>query len=178
MIIDVSFISQWNDLDKIENFDELFRKTQSLVNIGLIPENTMTYKFLYFFEVPLAIALRLYYLKAKESDGEMQTYCYNKLIQIYNKPQFKNLRIYYTKEFEEAKPHYIKWYKPPLDILYGEEKAKEVKNKIAESMSNLDEDVIANRNKSISEYAKKRPKSHNENISKALKQRSRRKSTN
>ena len=60
MIIDVSFISQWNDLDKIENFDELFRKTQSLVNIGLIPENTMTYKFLYFFEVPLAIALRLY----------------------------------------------------------------------------------------------------------------------
>ena len=100
MIIDVSFISQWNDLDKIENFDELFRKTQSLINIGLIPKNTMTYKFLYFFEVPLAIALRLYYLKAKESDGEMQTYCYNKLIQIYNKPQFKSLRIYYTKEFE------------------------------------------------------------------------------
>src|SRR5574344_1551104 len=167
MIIDVSFISQWNDLDKIENFDELFRKTQSLINIGLIPENTMTYKFLYFFEVPLAIALRLYYLKAKESNGEMQTYCYNKLFQIY-----------YTKEFEEAKPHYIKWYKPPLDILYGEEKAKEVRNKIAESMSHLDEDVIANRNKSISEYAKKRPKSHNENISKALKQRSRRNSTN
>ena len=55
---------------------------------------------------------------------------------------------------------------------------EEVKNKIAESMSHLDEDVIANRNKSISEYAKKRPKSHNENISKALKQRSRRNSTN
>ena len=45
-------------------------------------------------------------------------------------------------------------------------------------MSHLDEDIIANRNKSISEYAKKRPKSHNENISKALKQRSRRNSTN
>ena len=100
------------------------------------------------------------------------------LIKFSIKPQFKNLRIYYTKEFEEAKPHYIKWYKPPLDILYGEEKAKEVRNKIAESMSNLDEDVIANRNKSISEYAKKRPKSHNENISKALKQRSRRNPTN
>ena len=176
MIIDVSFISQWNDLDKIENFDELFRKTQSLVNIGLIPENTMTYKFLYFFEVPLAIALRLYYLKAKESNGEMQIYCYNKLIQIYNKPQFKSLRIYYTKEFEEAKPHYIKWY----EVLHLFEViiSKEVRNKIAESMSHLDEDVIANRNKSISEYAKKRPKSHNENISKALKQRSRRNSTN
>jgi hypothetical protein len=171
MIIDVSFITQWNELDKIENFEELFKKTQSLLNIGLIPEGTIVYKFLYFFEVPLAVALRLYYLKARESDGEMQTYCYNKLIQIYNKPQFKSLRIYYTKEFEEAKPHYIKWYKPPLDILYGEEKAKEVKNKIAKSMSNLDAEVIANRNKSISNYAKNRPKSHNENISKALKSR-------
>ena len=171
MIIDVSFITQWNELDKIENFEELFKKTQSLLNIGLIPEGTIVYKFLYFFEVPLAVALRLYYLKARESDGEMQTYCYNKLIQIYNKPQFKSLRIYYTKEFEEAKPYYIKWYKPPLDILYGEEKAKEVKNKIAKSMSNLDAEVIANRNKSISNYAKNRPKSHNENISKALKSR-------
>lgn len=171
MIIDVSFITQWNELDKIENFEELFKKTQSLLNIGLIPEGTVVYKFLYFFEVPLAVALRLYYLKARESSGEMQTYCYNKLIQIYNKPQFKSLRIYYTKEFEEAKPHYIKWYKPPLDILYGEEKAKEVKSKIAKSMSNLDAEVIANRNKSISNYARNRPKSHNENISKALKSR-------
>ncbi|MCF0126207.1 MAG: hypothetical protein HUJ68_10735 [Clostridia bacterium] len=178
MIIDVSFISQWNDLDKIEKFDELFKKTQSLINIGLIPENTAVYKFLYFFEAPLSIVLKLYYLKALESEGEMRTYCFNKVVQIYNKPQFKSLRIYYNKEFEEAKKYYIKWYKPPLDILYGEEKAKEVKNKIAKSMSNLDEETITNRNKSISNYAKNRPESHNKHISEALKLKSQSNHTN
>lgn len=156
MIYDVCFIADWFWFEKNDNLQEVLECIKSSNKSWPLIDGY------YYYEVSDSLKMPLYYvfktaiLHARdEADEAVKKYWYNKALRTYDKKVFVQFRQRFQREYQEALPYYQKWYKPPLDLLYGKEKAAEVRSKISAAMKNIDSGVIAKRNAAISEGMKR-----------------------
>jgi len=186
MITDTSFITECWHAEKIDNYKDLMdymkqfkKETWERMNI-MIEKHHITPAFeckdLDQEEeiwLPVGIHFRAHLLRARDYVSEsmnMEPYIdyaignYTEAFCILR--PHKRLQNIFYKEFTEAEECYEKFFKPATyEAAFGKRKATLIKRKIAKAMSNLDPIIIAKRNKSISKYAKTRPESHNQAIS-------------
>lgn len=136
------------------NLDEKFFKKLNIYYEKYITANKVLY-------VPVTIHFLLHYYYGKENNNISSLH---KAYKIFTQDFAVGVRGYYHDKFMECKK-YENYKIIKYEEKYGPERAKLVKQRISFSMSNLDKDIINKRNKSIEKYAKKRPKSHNNAIS-------------
>lgn len=168
MLVDLSIFENWNLLYNIEGYTKLKESFYFTVINDPLPDGVFTCTFSdagYSIEVPISICFLLNYWKAKDSnDEELKKFFFNNALRVSKKKEFAQLKQKFENKIEECKKYYIRWYKAPYSILYGEQKSEQIRKKISKSMSKLAKEIIKKRNSSIKKYAEKRPKSHNEAI--------------
>jgi hypothetical protein len=165
MIIDTSYLEPLYQAEHKTTYEELFNylvelnfDEQFYKKLGIYYEE-YTYKYGSFY-VPIIVHFLLYYLYAKDYKHRTS---YIKAHAILNRSISDSVRGFYYKEFKKCE-EYIKPSRT-YEEKYGEIKAQQIKEKLSHSMSNLNDDILEKRNKSISRYASQRPESHNQKIS-------------
>jgi hypothetical protein len=156
MIVDVSFVGIWDYVEKSESSAELLERLDEAWKEFPLGENVYTVNF-NGKKMPMIIYALFLLLKGRESEkAELKKYYYNKFIRAFNDRKFKNFRKYYSKEYEEAGEWYEKGFKPSYEIMYGEEKAADLKKRISSSMKKIDKEIINKRNESIKKAFKEK----------------------
>jgi len=195
-IIDTSYIEEFYQAEKIKFYVELMNYMKKFTKETYVKWNILVqlHHIIPSFEcddldketeiwLPVLIHFKAHILRAREwyanwysnfrtnNTGDIDSY--NKYMGNYTEAycilkRFPELQGIFWNDWKEAEEHYQKWYKPKTyEAAFGKKKAAKIKKKISIAMSNLDPEVIEQRNKKITEYAASRPKSHNDAISKA-----------
>lgn len=154
MIVDISFFNFWHEIESINEYNKFLNAIFiALEHIPLPPDvYTINYKNRSIsIDIPINYYFKLCFLRAQSSTiEEERIYYFSKAVSTFEKPKFKKFRQKYSSFYEMAKPYYVKGYKPPYRILYGDEIANDMKNNLKEKMSSLPDDIIKKRNAKIS----------------------------
>jgi hypothetical protein len=149
MIIDTSFFSELYYAESIKSYNELMAYMAQFMSDFYEKNNIYTEKHYYNnneLNLPASIHFLAHILLARESANKVQDY--SSAIQIANKS--KMLKKLFQKEIKEARQYYRKCSHQSYENQNGPIGAQKRKQKLSKSMSNLSEDFIKNRNRSIS----------------------------
>jgi hypothetical protein len=180
MLFDTSFFQEFYHAEQIQHYSELMtymkRFThQDYVKLSILDEiHSDPPAFerdddVERFSMPILLHIWAHILRARESKPDTKIGNYSEALQIINRAKKMGAPAGLMSKWEnEARQYAKKWFKASTLVQqFGHEKAEEIKRKISESMSDLEESIIKKRNKSIKKYASKRPASHNEAIARA-----------
>ena len=180
MIIDVSFYPTFYNAEKIDNYKDLMTEMTQVdpdiytkLNIytekhHLIPSFEVISGSLEF-DLPVSLHFLAHYLRAREAKTEFEqvgnyTIAYNIFMNPKNK-DVKQVQGFFYNKIKECEDFVVKWFRAPTyEQQFGALRAQIIKDKISDTMSNLQREVIENRNRSIKLYAKNRPALHNRAI--------------
>lgn len=157
MIIDVSFFNEFYHAEQLKTYKDLIDYMVQFTHEFYIKHNILVEEFSITpqFEtelitetiwLPIQLKFKAYILRAEE----------NIIYRTYNYTEAWKIYLRYSKQYfpsndlKNAEKYYKPWLKAKnYERQYGPKRAKIIKQKISNSMSNLSKEIIEKRNKSI-----------------------------